>query len=402
MKAEAHAIEQPPASRLAESSSALPTRTSGFEPPQGCIPAPELPQVSQPVSVGAILGVCGLAHAVIDALSAGILWTLWQREMLSLSETQLAFVIYNLLAFGIEPVLGLLVDYSRRPRAAALLGSAVVVGATAIFSRWPISAVVAAGLGNALFHLGAGSICLRLTPGQATAPGIFVAPGAVGLFAGTCLGQAGNFVAWPFVLVLAGLGLALTRTRLPMANAPQSASLREWKWPLVVGALMLACVGVRSLVGWSIAMPWKSAFLLASVAVVAVALGKALGGLLADKWGWGRVAVGALALATPLLAFGANSPGAAIAGLFLFNIPMAITLAGTANLLPGRPAFAFGLTCLALELGMWPVTQPDVGAGVFAEPWMIFGLVFGAATALYAALHTAFLRLPAQFTGVHE
>jgi FSR family fosmidomycin resistance protein-like MFS transporter len=341
------------------------------------------------------LGVCGLAHAVIETICAGVLFASWQHEALP-CEATLAFGLYNLLAFGTQPFLGLAVDWSGKRRAAALIGLGIVAGAAVSFTSWALPAIVLAGLGNAIFHLGAGSICLQLTPRRATGPGIFVAPGALGLFIGTQLGQTGNFVAWPFVVILAGLGLALTRLPLPAMLGAQPRPMQEWRWSVLVLVLLLGCIGGRSLVGFSVVMPWKAVSVLAITLTVAVVLGKALGGVLADRWGWGRIAVGGLALATPLLAYGANSPVAGILGSFLVNLTMAVTLVATANLLPGRPAFAFGLTCLALELGALPVIRP-VSSRLFSEPWFVFGVMLAAVVALYIALRTAFSRVPKLF-----
>lgn len=350
--------------------------------------------------IAASLVVYGLAHAVIDAISAGILLTLWHGA--GLTDAGGFFVLYNLLAFGAQPLLGLAVDGSRQPRTAALVGVGLVAGSTVVFARWPLLGVILVGSGNALFHLGAGSIALRLTPGRATAPGIFVAPGALGLFLGTYLGQTGTFVAWPFVLALACLAVGMVKLAMPAMAYEQRRMPVKWNWAVMMLALLLSCIAVRALVGFAVVLPWKSVMALAVTLTVAVVLGKAVGGVLADRWGWGRIAVGALAVSTPLLAFGANVPAVAIIGLFLFNFAMPVTLAATANVLPGRPAFAFGLTCLALELGGWLVTQSGCDASRFGHPWIIFGMTLGAVIALYLALRLAFGRLPTFFSNVHE
>jgi FSR family fosmidomycin resistance protein-like MFS transporter len=85
-----------------------------------------------------------------------------------------------------------------------------------------------------------------------------------------------------------------------------------------------------------------------------VVLGKALGGVLADRHGFAPVAVGALLASLPLLVLAPSSPAAGILGMLVFNMTMPVTLAVMANVLPERPGFAFGLTCTALVAGGLP------------------------------------------------
>jgi hypothetical protein len=173
------------------------------------------------------------------------------------------------------------------------------------------------------------------------------------------------------------------------------------RWSLAVLLLLLVCIGVRSMVGFGIEFPWKSKLVLSVALMAFVVLGKGIGGVLADRIGWGRVAVAALAIAAPLLSFGVGIPTAAIAGMFLFNIPMPVTLVATANLLPGRPAFAFGLTCLALDVGTWPIILPPGTNREFSSEWIVFAVVFASAIILYLGLQAAFHRLPLRFAMVH-
>jgi len=69
-----------------------------------------------------------------------------------------------------------------------------------------------------------------------------------------------------------------------------------------------------------------------------------------------------------------NSVPVALLSMMLFQMTMPITLAAIATALPGKPAFAFGLTCLALIIGTLaayyvpqgmtklPVTMAFIGA----------------------------------------
>lgn len=76
--------------------------------------------------------------------------------------------------------------------------------------------------------------------------------------------------------------------------------------------LVFLSIAIRSLVGMVLVFPWKTNVDLLIILTAAVVLGKGLGGILADKFGWIRVAVGALILSIPFLVFGANIPYLAI------------------------------------------------------------------------------------------
>jgi FSR family fosmidomycin resistance protein-like MFS transporter len=184
-------------------------------------------------------------------------------------------------------------------------------------------------------------------------PGIYVAPGAFGLMVGGVIGRSGQFVAWPFVLLL--VGTALLVWRIPRPTVRYDTALEgDFRWFEVAILLLLFSIAVRGLVGSSLVLPWKSNPTLLVILTMAVVLGKALGGVLGDRFGWSKVALAGLAIAAPLLSYFAVNPALAIVGAFCFNLTMPVTLTALSNLLPGRTGFAFGLTTLALILGVLP------------------------------------------------
>ncbi len=297
-----------------------------------------------------------LAHALVDAACAAVLFAMLAARRGDALNLAGIVLIYDVIAFSTQPVFGLLVDRFKSPAYAAAAGI-LLVAASMLMLPVPLVAAVTAGIGNAVFHVGGGFVSLNLQPGKAALPGIFVAPGALGLTLGILIGKSGGFVAWPFILLLlaaAAVILALPRTEVP-APRPLPADLR---WFEAVIVLLLVSVVIRSLVGQGLVLPWKSDPALLLALTGAVVLGKALGGVLADRFGWGAVALTGLAVSAPLLAFFAPLPALAIAGTFLFNLSMPVTLAGLAGMLPGKSGFAFGLTTLALIAGALPAFTP--------------------------------------------
>jgi MFS transporter, FSR family, fosmidomycin resistance protein len=338
----------------------------------------------------ATLTVYGGLHAVVDYTSAGIVITAAAHYSGSSDRVVSLFILYNVLAFGLQVFIGHASDHVRAPREVALAGGLLVVIALATLTSLPLGAIILVGCGNAFYHVGGGSIALNVTPRRATAPGFFVAPGALGLFAGTLAARYGHFTAAIPVVLIALLVLASYAIELPRMNYAKVAARKQRHFWVILFALLLA-VAVRSLVGMAIVLPWKSHVALAVVLVVSVFAGKAIGGVLADRFGWTRVAVGSLLVSTPLLVLWPNVATFAILGMFLFNFTMPVTLTALSNLLPGRPGLSFGLTCLALLAGALPVVK---GYTAFSAQFVILAASVIAIIAVYIGLTAARGRPP--------
>lgn len=278
----------------------------------------------------------GCAFAVFSACSGG----------------SLCFLLYNFCAFALQMPLGLLADRRGRGLPFALLGGLIVAGMCCLPSfGWAGCLVL--GLGNGLFHIGGGLDVLRLSGRKAAPLGVFVSPGALGLYLGTLLGKSG-FPA------LAAAGLVLLLTVLPAfvctsIPAPKSQSLTLPPVSVLPQALLLfLVVMLRSYGGMLGSFSWKAGIFV-PLATVAVVLGKAAGGFSTDRLGARPTALVSLLAAGLLFALGGTSSIAGLLGLFLFNMTMPVTLWAMAQSMPGCQGFSFGLLTFALFLGFVPV-----------------------------------------------
>ena len=306
----------------------------------------------------ATLALYALTHSAVDAVGAGVLWTAVHDGAIASGTAWSVFLIYNLLAFAIQPMVGLVVDRLGAARGTAALGGLMTAAVVplSVVPHGLFAAVGLAGLGNAVFHVGGGAASLRFAPGRATPPGVFVAPGAAGLAWGIVIGRGGGPV-WPFAGALTVMAVAILARSVPVMPRGVTVRARREARPAIelILLLLLFVVCVRSYVGLALAFPWKSQMHLLVALTAAVVLGKAFGGVLADRLGWRRVGVGALLVSLPLLALGTGSPAEGVAGALVFNMTMPVTLAAAGSLLPRHEGFAFGLTCLALFGGAAPV-----------------------------------------------
>lgn len=297
-----------------------------------------------------LLALYSLAHFWVD-LSCALLAF---RTLSASPDFALCLLLYNFCAFALQMPLGLLADRLDRNGAVAAAGCALVALAYAV--PLPLAAAVTAGVGNALFHLGGGIDTLNTGLDRSAALGIFVSPGAVGLFLGTLWGRGDAAPLWAGpvgLLLLAGAILWLCRRTfgsLRSGNAPLDPTPREGWGPLV--PLFLVVV-LRSYMGANQAFAWKSQGQWALVLTLALALGKAGGGLLSDRLGPRRAAGWSLGLAVALyLLSGAPLPG--LLAVFLFNMTMPLTLWAAVRALPGARGFSFGLLTFGLFVGCLP------------------------------------------------
>ena len=320
-----------------------------------------------------MVSVYSASHFLIDFACAFLMF-----RSISLSpDWYVCVLIYNFCAFAMQMPLGIVADKLNHNSVFAGIGCILVVAAYGLTSL-PLMATIVVGLGNGMFHIGGGVDILNICEKKSSALGIFVSPGAFGIYFGTILGRGSSQAAFPIIIMLlasAALVFAVRRSEgVSYANnAP--LSLRAAPWVFAAALCMFLVVCLRSFVGLAVSFPWRSAGYWGLALVCASAFGKTLGGFLSDWIGPIRAAAYSLGLAT-LLFIIPQFPVAGVAAMLLFNMSMPITLWATAKIFPGAKGFAFGLLTFALFLGFAPVHL-----GVAAPLWL-----FALATAVSLAL----------------
>ena len=318
------------------------------------------------------------AHFLVDFACAFLMF----RTISASPDFRLCILLYNFCAFAMQMPLGILADRLDRNFLVAIAGC-VLVGAAYGFVAFPLAAVIVLGLGNALFHLGGGVDVLNISTRRSGALGVFVSPGAFGVYLGTLLGNgtALSPIVVPIALPAAAVVIFAVH-RLQRGQYPKNAAFAlpagAPRRVLIVAVCLFFVVCLRSYVGLALSFPWKSPGLWAALAVCAVVFGKAAGGFLADKLGALRVGVISLGAAAPLFLI-PRSAAAGLLSVLLFNMTMPITLWAMAKAFPGAKGFSFGLLTFGLFLGFLPAYS---GVTFFSgAPW-----TFAAAAVISLAL----------------
>ncbi len=295
------------------------------------------------------LTLYSFSHLFVDALCISGVLVLGFVNNLS-NETGITLILlYNVLAFASQAIIGFLCDLFRKPKYFAIIGCALSVIAV-LFLKVPILAMIIFSLGNGFFHIGGGVTSLYLTPGKAFAPGIFVAPGAIGVFLATYYTQSLLFVyIFTSLTSLSLILIVLLPTMKKHDFIRQKPMITNRFLLIMVSLLMVICI--RSLVGGGIFFIWKTSLFSRLLLLSALVFGKAFGGVLGDRFGFKLIGLGGLILSAIFLYVGSNLMIFGLLGVFMFNLTMPITLTSLANIFKTYKGFAFGLTTLSLAVG---------------------------------------------------
>lgn len=311
--------------------------------------------------------IFSFSHFIIDFACAYIVF-----HTLSLDRMWwLSILIYNFCAFALQMPIGLLADKINRNVTVVLLGFAFVIVSYLPFIPYILLAILA-GTGNALFHIGGGIEVLNASKGRASTLGIFVSPGAFGIYFGGMLGREKSIpIYWVlgvlsifFLIIL--LHNTLKRNTFVTENPPVNFEFvlpynkrkegdnhnRFYKDLIMIAGLMIV-VGLRSYMGTALTFPWKSTYAFSILYICGVVFGKASGGIFSDTIGRKNTITISLLFAAIFFSM-AQHPLFGIIAIFLFNMTMPITLHIISQILPNAKGFAFGVLTFALFLGYLP------------------------------------------------
>lgn len=310
-----------------------------------------------------------------------------------------SILIYNFCAFALQMPFGVLLDAlnARDEKQKVDFGFLTAVIGVICTVAGAFTNPIILGIGNALFHIGGGVGTIydrfgaknsRINNRLIIRLGIFVAPGAIGLYLGTLLantGMAEEKILWislGMLLCVIVSWFALTHGHKTGTDgeylvvetvtgekdivAEPATDEKDVVADLIAGsdaaiagngygiaAICLIVVILRSYIGMSVGFSWKTGIAAGLLAVLALACGKTAGGFLAARFGLYRTAAVSLMLAAVCYLFSSIMP-VGLAALFLFNMTMPITLYWVICAFPRMPGFAFGILTFALFLGFLP------------------------------------------------
>ena len=308
------------------------------------------------------LGISASLHFLVDALCCCCMLLLVKS---SDSNALLGvYLTYNVVAFMTQPLTGMVADRLQRRHwllmaASLLLALAVLTAALIVALGWNrlspdmlyVVAVLLGG-GNSLFHVWGGKQVAVGTDNDIRALGVFVSTGAFGLSVGAlCCSWPVLFAFLHLIPLLSVAYLHVEPSQTTAADAPHPKPAYS---PVVVWTAVVAVAAVvlfRSFIGEKLTTGIdKTQLLILLFGAVSMA-GKMAGGWIALRLGIVRALVVVLVAFALCFLLRDTSVAVVLAGLFLINCTMPVTLYWANALLPGREGLAFGLLAAVLVPG---------------------------------------------------
>ncbi len=291
------------------------------------------------------LVLLSLGHLLIDF--CGIYLVAFQTFHMGFKYVIYFYIVYDVLAFGMQPLIGYYFDRNKQYKNGVIVGLLLALVAM-VLKDIGIVAIIMTCIANGIYHTTGGALVNNYYPKKAAPLGFFVAFGAIGVFMGFKLAVNGGLN----IYMILGITVFIMLFGLVKDYTKVETIIKKNFMKIVMFALIV--VGVRGFVGSILLFPWKGELWLDLVLILGVFLGKALGGVLSDKFGFRKIGLISFISSLPLLILGFYYPALAVAGAILFNFTMGITLYIIMDSLGEYKGFAFGLTTLGLIIGMMP------------------------------------------------
>lgn len=295
-----------------------------------------------------------LGHFLVDAISIGLVYAAFPSALSAGGTIYAYFLLYNSLAFGLQVAFGWFADRTEAVTvlrlALVLVGAAVLIGYIS-----PLFALIVAGVGNALFHVSAGSLVAKVSQGKNWPFGVFLAPGPLGVYVGSHIVHgSGPEMLLGTVVLFAITWLSVVQRKELMKVQTPKRNLQK-KRGLTGGVLLfLAIIGAAIVLRCAsepiISHGWQSDWLFALLLSVGFGAGKALGGFMSDMNGRVPVVVGCVSLMVVASLLPQN-PYIAAMTMAILGVCATVSLTSILEGLPTRPGLGFGLFGTALFVG---------------------------------------------------
>ena len=297
----------------------------------------------------------GVAYFFVHFAVEAVCFQYFYLYLNNLTITAMLSLSFDVLAFLPQIFWGMAVK--RFPRfSSGLFGIALMLaGALVSFANAQILGLICIAVGNSFVHISGAGATLYGCKGKLSPSAIFVAGGSFGLITGRLLGNNGKTIFISLaMLAVAAVIVWLTDKQWVGKNAVREnpeIHISADRPAIIIVLLAFFVIAVRAFIGYGIPTSWNKSVIQTVYLYITMGAGKALGGILSDKFGARKIALLSSALSLPLLLLGDNLMFVSLLGVMMFSMTMSITLGILVSVFCDEPCFAFGITTVGLLLG---------------------------------------------------
>jgi FSR family fosmidomycin resistance protein-like MFS transporter len=290
----------------------------------------------------------GLGHGLNDLIAGYFLGSLVQTKG-DILQISLGLFLYNLLAFGGQYPVALLLEKISSPKRFLLLAYTLNITAVVCFTFSPQLSIVAAGIASAIYHVAGGTVCAEKN--KATNIGLFAAPGVAGLILGGYLAYEKIFINWWLLIaaIIVLIFIAFTSfaknaiTAVPKEGYETNKKFKLDKHDYIM-ILLLTIISLRSVIWDIFQLIHENNYRWLIAIAIAAFVGKLAGGWISDRIGWRSYTFISLSLATPLISFFKNELILFCIGIALLQSSIPATTSLLIQSLKGKTERAIGLS----------------------------------------------------------
>ena len=255
--------------------------------------------------------------------------------------------IYDGLAFVPQSMIGYLNDKFPKINV-GVIGTVFLLISYLIYGLTDMSvfvSLIVLCLGNCFLHIAGAENTLKTSEGRLSPSAIFVAGGSFGVVTGKLLARSSVNPLWLIIPILSTIPFVLLADTYitNKSNTNKFNYVKDNINPYIVILIAFFVVVIRGYMGYGI------------VFFFTMGIGKALGGILSDRFGIRKIAIISTLLAIPFLCFGDNLMLVSLIGVMFFSMTMSITLGILVSVLKKTPGLAFGITTIGLYCGTAPI-----------------------------------------------
>ncbi len=287
--------------------------------------------------------------------------------------------IYDGLAFVPQSIIGYISD--KHPKLnIGIIGVVLLIISYLLFGLTKLKVFYSLFflcMGNAFLHVAGAENTLKTSEGRLSPAAIFVAGGSFGVVTGKLLARTSISSLWFLIPIISMIPfILLANTYITnKSNTNKFNYVKDNVNPYLVVLIALFVVVIRGYMGYGIPTSWNKTTVQLVIFFFTMGLGKALGGILSDKFGIKKVATLSTIVAIPFLCFGDKIMLISLIGVMFFSMTMSITLGILVSVLKKKPGLAFGITTIGLFLGTAPIFFISVNMTVNIVIIIVFSII---------------------------